>query len=1185
MAVSSHLRHQQQLLLRILLVLSLKELAVALGGFPPYQLVGPTQKTSQAPFCCRSRSVAFHVFPSASVAAECSRSTSSNCGHNWRRIGDSEEYPWLRKYPAPCRILSRNSSSTAANGIPHFYRWLCNQFPTCVQPLQRYVWRRPARQSDSSNTSSSKTSSSTSSSRAAKDVLRERMLQQLQREEELLLQQFQGTFGAASAAAGADFSLLQRNQDEQQQQQIPIDALLIDFNALLHLCIHGHIPDSPAVSLLQQQQQLLQPFLQQHHLPLLLQRVLSYLDLLVKLVRPRTLLCVTLDGVPPAAKLAQQRSRRFRQQREQQQRQQQLQQRPLFQDDATAPTTALLSASKAGTSPDATAAAAAAAGIAAAAASAATTAPSREDNRFDTNSIGPGTHFMFVAESTLRRFIAYKQRSSKVWGAMRAIVFSGADVPGEGEHKLMQLLTRGSWASPNAALAEAWSSEVQQHQQQRKTLQRRKKQPAATFRVLLPPSFEELAAVASRHVTRAAASSAAGVAFPVAADSPTDKVAPPGETASDKLSIQQQQQQQQPQQQQDLSELLIALPGRICLYGLDADLLVLALARQRPGLLILREKQRSLRGTRAAAARQVLLRIQDALRSQQEQQQEQKEQQERQRQQDAQPHEQSEAGNGEGKGRQQEQQEQPQQQEEGQLPASSGFLLPATGDFLRYTAKDFEVVCIDSLRHQLVRSLATAAANEAGTAAAIVAAAAEPQGQVTGASIESTTTAASRVGLRKKLPEAMRGIRRVGLAAPPCQNPLESLRGIPRGPFLGASLRQLQELEASRLVDDFVLLSFFVGNDFLPALPHINIYAGGFSSLLQLYTRALPVLGGPLTRKTQIHLPRLIRFFALISHQEGPHFEPGGSPGPLRKERAAEYYAAKFPLQDLAAAEGRVSFLPSGDGGSHEEGSLGGSSSSATRVRGVPFGVFRHELCVKYISGLFFLLHYYHSGTPSWSWEFPYNYSPLASDLGALRAPKLRITLPHAQPISPYQQLLAVLPPSSTTLLPGPYRRLHVSPNHTAIKTMFPSSFLVDPCPLQAIPYPGKVSELSEGASIPSSDDIEASAATAAVAAAMDEGKKALERALKRVPTKDRSAQLPEWLHRPIIPFLDLKWLRCAAAEAVEASLENGVKWFPEDYFRNRLGRPHIFVSPRQSRSAEEPNKWQPTKRRTKRPV
>ncbi|CDJ67176.1 XRN 5'-3' exonuclease N-terminus domain-containing protein, putative [Eimeria necatrix] len=1182
MAVPSHLRHQQQLLLQILLVLSLKELAEALGGFPPYQLVGPTQHTSQAPFCCRSRSVAFHVYPSTSVAAVCSRSTSSNCGHNWRRISNCREHPWLRKCSAPCRILSRNSNSTAVNGIPHFYRWLCNQFPTCVQPLQRYVWRGLARQSDSSSTSSSKTSSSTSSSRAAKDIVRERMLQQLQREEELLLQQFQSTFGAASAAAGADFSLLQCNLDEQQQQQIPIDALLIDFNALLHLCIHGHIPDSPAVSLLQQQQQLLQPLLQQQHLPLLLQRVLSYLDLLVKLVRPRTLLCVTLDGVPPAAKLAQQRSRRFRQQREQQQRQQQLQQRSLFQDDTTVPTTALLSASIAGTSPDATAAAAAAAGIATAAASAATTAPAGEDNRFDTNSIGPGTHFMFVAESTLRRFIAYKQRSSKVWGAMRAIVFSGADVPGEGEHKLMQLLTRGSWASPNAALAEAWSSEVQQHQQQRKTLQhRRKKQPAARFRVLLPPSFEELTAATSLHVTRAAASSAAGVAFPVAADSPTDKVAPPGETASDKPSMQ----QQQPQQQQDLSELLVALPGRICLYGLDADLLVLALARQRPGLLILREKQRSLRGTRAAAARQVLLRIQDALRSQQEQQQGQKEQQERQRQQDAQPHAQSEPGNGEGKGRQQDQQGEPQQQQEGQQPASNGFLLPATGDFLRYTAKDFEVVCIDSLRHQLVRSLATAAANEAGIAAAIAAAAAEPQRQATGASIQSTATAASRVGLRKKPPEAIRGVRRVGLAAPSCQIPLGSLRGIPRGSFLGASLRQLQELEASRLVDDFVLLSFFVGNDFLPALPHINIYAGGFSWLLQLYTRALPVLGGPLTRKTQIHLPRLIRFFALISHQEGPHFEPGGPPGPLRKERAAEYYAAKFPLQDLAAAEGRGSFLPSGDAGSHEEGSLGGSPSSATRLPGVPFGVFRHELCVKYISGLFFLLHYYHSGTPSWSWEFPYNYAPLASDLGALRAPKLRITLPHAQPISPYQQLLAVLPPSSTRLLPAPYRRLHVAPNHTAIETMFPSSFLVDPCPLQAIPYPGKASELSEGASIPTSDDTEASAATAAVAAAMDEGKQALERALKRVPTKDKSAQLPEWLHRPIIPFLDLKWLRSAAAEAVEASLENGAKWSPEDYFRNRLGRPHIFVSPRQSRSAEKPNKRQSTKTRTKRPI
>ncbi|OEH76809.1 xrn 5 -3 exonuclease n-terminus domain-containing protein [Cyclospora cayetanensis] len=367
----------------------------------------------------------------------------------------------------------------------------------------------------------------------------------------------------------------------------------------------------------------------------------------------------------------------------------------------------------------------------------------------------------------------------------------------------------------------------------------------------------------------------------------------------------------------------------------------------------------------------------------------------------------------------------------------------------------------------------------------------------------------------------------------------------------------LRDLAPSRLVDDFVLLSFFVGNDFLPALPHINIFAGGLSTLLQTYARALPRLGGPLTRKTQIHLPRLIRFFALLADQEGPHFEPQGPPGPLGRPLAAEYYASKFPLRELAAAESD----PAGQGGGPSGGAPRGPQE---RLPAVPFGAFRHALCARYVSGLFFLLHYYHSGAPSWAWTFPYNYAPLASDLGALRAPALRVTLPHAQPISPYLQLLAVLPHSSCALLPAAYRRVHTAPTHTRVEDLFPCSFAVDPYPLHAVPLPGKASELTEERH---STAAEGELAAAGVRAAMEEGRSALERALKRKPTEDKAAQLPEWLHRPLIPFLDLPRLRKAAKEALEEGWPSQKgPWRPEDFFRNRLGRPHVFLSPQLQR-------------------
>lgn len=46
-----------------------------------------------------------------------------------------------------------------------------------------------------------------------------------------------------------------------------------------------------------------------------------------------------------------------------------------------------------------------------------------------------------------------------------------------------------------------------------------------------------------------------------------------------------------------------------------------------------------------------------------------------------------------------------------------------------------------------------------------------------------------------------------------------------------------------RVIDDFILLAVFVGNDFLPNLPDLHIHENGLEKLFDVYKKSLPSLG------------------------------------------------------------------------------------------------------------------------------------------------------------------------------------------------------------------------------------------------------------------------------------------------------------------------------------------------------
>jgi len=79
--------------------------------------------------------------------------------------------------------------------------------------------------------------------------------------------------------------------------------------------------------------------------------------------------------------------------------------------------------------------------------------------------------------------------------------------------------------------------------------------------------------------------------------------------------------------------------------------------------------------------------------------------------------------------------------------------------------------------------------------------------------------------------------------------------------------------DMERVIDDFILMAFFVGNDFLPNLPNLHINEGALALMFKVYKSVLPKAGGYINEAGIINLDRLALLLEELADVEYRFFE------------------------------------------------------------------------------------------------------------------------------------------------------------------------------------------------------------------------------------------------------------------------------------------------------------------------
>ncbi len=221
------------------------------------------------------------------------------------------------------------------------------------------------------------------------------------------------------------------------------------------------------------------------------------------------------------------------------------------------------------------------------------------------------------------------------------------------------------------------------------------------------------------------------------------------------------------------------------------------------------------------------------------------------------------------------------------------------------------------------------------------------------------------------------------------------------------------------IVHDYIFICLFLGNDFLPHFPAINIRTGGVDKMINAYKTTIGNANLNLTNGKTIYWGNVRKIVLQLVNQEEEFFI---------KEHRMRNNKEKHKLPNTSPENKFKNFELTPFYDREMEHFINPVNPHwQTRYYLGLFGIKPEDNCVQkrniainYLEGLEWTMKYYTSGCPDWRWRYKYNYPPLLQDLIRF-IPIFNnefVLYKTPTPVSEIVQLCYVLPRSSLNLLP-----------------------------------------------------------------------------------------------------------------------------------------------------------------------